>query len=271
MIAAFHRFRLGRFDVRIVKDGSAEHPPLSHYINPVPAALAAYEMFMEGGLTVVDGPERRFLIDAGNGPTRGPRSHAAEEAFAAEGIAPETIDTVLLTHGDPDHITGLLTASGDPVYPNAAYFLHRELWDAWHAPPSANLYFPGQASFVRRLVSVVGDRCTRFDAEEEVLPGVRAVPALGHRAGHTAFLFESEGVRLLHVGDAAFDPVFLEFFSVPNVRDTEPERARDARRALVERAIDDEALVVGSHFRLPGVGRLEKIAVDRARWVPVDP
>jgi glyoxylase-like metal-dependent hydrolase (beta-lactamase superfamily II) len=268
---ASHRLRIGRFDCLVVKDGSAERPPLSQYMDPVPTELAAYEMFMEGGLMLVDGPEGRLLIDAGNGPTRGPRSHAAEEALAAERIAPESIGTVLLTHGDPDHITGLLTASGDPVYPNATYVLHRDLWDAWHAPPSAGLYFPGQAAFVRRLASVVGDRCARFDAEEELFPGVRAVPALGHRAGHTAYLFESEDARLLHVGDAAFDPVFLEFFSVPNVRDTEPERARDARRALVERAIDEGALVVGSHFRLPGVGRLEKIAVDRARWVPVDP
>ncbi len=270
MSTASHRLRVGRFDCLIVKDGSAERPPLSQYMDPVPGELAAYEMFMEGGLMLVDAPDGRLLIDGGNGPTRGPRSHAAEEALAAERIAPESIGTVLLTHGDPDHITGLLTASGAPVYPNASYVLHRDLWDAWHAPPSAGLYFPEQEALVRRLASVVGDRCTRFDAEEEVFPGVRAVPALGHRAGHTAYLLESEGSRLLHVGDAAFDPVFLEFFSVPNVRDTEPGRGRDARRALVERAIDDDALVVGSHFRLPGVGRLEKIAVDRARWSSVD-
>ena len=267
---ATHRLRVGRFHCLIVKDGSADRPRLSEYMDPVPGELAAYEMFMEGGLMLVDAPEGRVLIDAGNGPTRGPRTHTAESALAAERIAPESIDTVLLTHGDPDHILGLLTASGDPVYPNALYVLHRDLWDAWHAPPSAGLYFPGQEAFVRRLASVVGDRCTRFDAEAEVFPGVRAVPALGHRAGHTAYLLESEGTRLLHVGDAAFDPVFLEFFSVPNAHDTEPERARDARRALVERAIDDGALVVGSHFRLPGVGRLERIAVDRVRWIPVD-
>jgi len=267
---ASHRLRVGRFDCLVIKDGSADRPPLSDYMHPVPAELASYEVFMEGGLMLVDAPEGRALIDAGNGPMRGPRSHAAEEALAAECIAPESIGTVLLTHGDPDHIMGLLTSSGDPVYPCASYVLHRDLWNAWHAPRTAGLYFPEQETFVRRLASVIADRCTRFNAEGEVFPGIRAVPALGHRAGHTAYLLESDGCQALHVGDAAFDPVFLEFTSVSNVRDTDPERARDARRSLVERAIAGGALVVGSHFRLPGVGRLEKITVDRARWTPVD-
>jgi glyoxylase-like metal-dependent hydrolase (beta-lactamase superfamily II) len=251
-----------------VKDGTGGQPQLSDYMDPVPGELASYEMFMEGGLMLVASPEGRVLIDAGNGPARGPRTHAAEAVFEAEGITPESIDTVLLTHGDPDHIMGLLTSSGDPVYPSASYVLHRDLWDAWHAPPSAGLYFPEQETFVRRLASVTAGRCTRFDAEGEVFPGIRAVPTLGHRAGHTAYLLESDGCRILHVGDAAFDPIFLEFTSVSNVRDTDPERARDARRALVDRAIAGGALVVGSHFALPGIGRLTKIAEDRYRWSP---
>lgn len=269
MSAASHRLRIGAFDCLVVKDGTGDQPQLSDYMDPVPGELASYEMFMEGGLMLVASPEGRVLIDAGNGPARGPRTHAAEAVFEAEGITPESIGTVLLTHGDPDHIGGLLAEDREPAFPNASYVLHRDLWDAWHAPPSAGLYFPVQEASVHRLAGVIAGRCTLFEKEQEVFPGIRAVPALGHRAGHTAYLLESEGACLLHIGDAAFDPVFLEFSSVPNVRDTEPERARDARRALVERAIDDGALVVGSHFALPGVGRLTKIAEDRYRWTPV--
>lgn len=268
MSAASHRLHIGAFDCLVVKDGTGGQPQLSDYMDPVPGELASYEMFMEGGLMLVEVAEKRMLIDAGNGPARGPRTHAAEAVFEAEGITPESIDTVLLTHGDPDHIMGLLTSSGDPVYPSASYVLHRDLWNAWHAPPSAGLYFPGQETFVRRLASVIADRCTRFDAEGEVFPGVLAVPALGHRAGHTAYLLGSEGRKLLHIGDAAFDPIFLEYAGIPNVRDTQPERAQASRRMLVERAIAEDALVVGSHFALPGVGRLTKIAEDRFRWSP---
>lgn len=269
MSAASHRLRVGAFDCLIVKDGTGDQPQLSDYMDPVPGELASYKMFMEGGVMLVDTPEGRVLIDAGNGPSRGPRTHAAEATLTAKGITPESIGTVLLTHGDPDHIMGLLTRAGDPVYANASYVLHRDLWDAWHAPPSAGLYFPVQEAFVRRLAGVIAGRCTLFEKEQELFPGIRAVPALGHRAGHTAYFLESEGACLLHIGDAAFDPVFLEYAGIPNVRDTQPERAQASRRMLVERAIAEDALVVGSHFALPGVGRLTKIAEDRFRWSPV--
>lgn len=268
MSAASHRLQVGRFDCLIVKDGTAGHPRLSDYVDPVPDELADYEMFMEGGVMLVEVAEKRMLIDAGNGPTRGPRTHAAEAVLETEGIPPESIDTILLTHGDPDHIMGLLTADGNLVYLNASYVLHRDLWNAWHADASEGLYFRGQAGFVRTLAERIDGRFTLVDHEAEIHPGVLAVPALGHRAGHTAYLLGSEGRKLLHIGDAAFDPIFLEYAGIPNVRDTQPERAQASRRMLVERAIAEDALVVGSHFALPGVGRLTKIAEDRFRWSP---
>jgi len=269
MSAASHRLHVGAFDCLVVKDGTVGHPRLSDYMDPVPDTLADYEMSMLGGVMLVEAAEKRILIDAGNGPTRGPRTHAAEDEFAAEGIAPGSIDTVLLTHGDPDHIMGLLTRTGDPVYANASYVLHRDLWDAWRAPPSAGLYFAEQEAFVRQLVVVAADRCTLFDRESEVFPGIHAIPALGHRAGHTAYLLASAGMKLLHIGDAAFDPVFLEHTGIPNLRDTQPERAQASRRMLVERAIAECAVVVGTHFTLPGVGTLTQIGEDRYTWTPI--
>jgi len=274
MDSATARHRLGAFECLVIKDGTAGSPGLGELMKPVPPKLADYALYMEGGLMLVDTPDRRILIDVGNGPTRGPRTHAAEAAFEAEGIAPESIDTILLTHGDPDHIMGLLTADGDLVYPNASLAMHRDLWEAWHAPPSAGLYFEGQAAFVRRLVEILADRlddCGElFDDEREVVPGIRAIPALGHRTGHSAYLIESNGERLLHVGDAAVDPVYLEYPGVENYRhDTDRERACSARRMLVERAIAEDAFVVGSHFQLPGIGRLTRIAADRYAWAPI--
>jgi glyoxylase-like metal-dependent hydrolase (beta-lactamase superfamily II) len=269
MNAVAHRMQIGACSCLVIKDGTAGKPPLSDFMDPLPHELTDYEMFMEGGVMLVSSPDRRVLIDGGNGPTRGARTHAAEAALAAAEIPCDSVDTVLLTHGDPDHIMGLLTVSGDPVYRNASYALHRDLWDAWHAPPSSGLYFPGQQAFVRRLADVIADRHVLFDYEQEVLPGIRAVPAPGHRAGHTAYLLESNGERLLHIGDAAFDPVFLEYAGVPNIRDTQPDRAQASRRRLVDRAVAEDAFVVGSHFALPGIGRLTKIGEDRYRWSPV--
>jgi glyoxylase-like metal-dependent hydrolase (beta-lactamase superfamily II) len=268
---ATHRIRVGTIDVLVVKDGTPSTDPVGAFMADVPVELEGTTIEMCGGLLVVDTPDGRFLVDSGNGPHRGVRTFDAESALAAEGIDPGSVDAILLTHGDPDHILGLLTASGDPVYPNASYVLHRDLWDAWHAPPNAGLYFPEQEAFVRRLASVVGDRCTRFDAEVEVFPGVRAVPALGHRAGHTVYSIESEGQTLLHVGDAAVHPIFLEYPRVLDVRhDTEPERASDARRMISARAAAEGAWVVGTHFPLPGIGTLTEIDEDRYTWSTIE-
>lgn len=269
MNPAGQRFRVGRFDCLIVKDGTESRPPVSQYVDEIPDELTSHALYMLGGMMLVDTPDARILIDAGNGPHRGSRSHAAEATFEAEGIEPTSIDTILLTHGDPDHIGGLLAEDREPAFPNASYVLHRDLWDAWHALRGSDLYFPEQEGFVRRLAGLLEGRCTTFDQEREVLPGIRAIPALGHRTGHTAYLLQSEGAKLLHIGDAAFDPIFLEYTDVLNAHDTEPEVAREARRSLVERAVAEGAMVVGSHFGVDNVGKLRQINQDRFAWTPV--
>jgi glyoxylase-like metal-dependent hydrolase (beta-lactamase superfamily II) len=235
----------------------------------IPAELEGYRIYMLGGLMLIETTDSRILLDAGNGPRNRARTHYASLTFQQEDVSPETIDTVLITHGDPDHIGGLLTQGKKLVYPDARYVLHQDLWDAWHTGPDRRLYFAHQAPFVARLASLLTDRVEIIRSETEVVPGIRAIPALGHRCGHTAYLLDSKGEKLLHIGDAAFDPVFLEYTAYANTRDTEPETASITRQALAECAIEEEALIVGSHFCLPGIGQLHRIAGYRYEWTPI--
>jgi len=272
MSSASYRFQLGDFELLIIKDGTGGTRPLSDLVDDLPADLATHEIFMEGGLMVIDTPDVRFLLDAGNGPHRRPRTHCAEIAFEEEGITPQSIDTILLTHGDPDHISGLLTKAGELVYPNAHYVLNIDLWRALSSDPDAGLYFAGQAEFVRRLADLIQGRSTLLEAEREIWPGVRAIPALGHRAGHTVYRFDSQDAVLFHIGDAAFDPIFLERPELMLPTEYKPEQARATRATIARRLVSENALIVGSHFAVANVGRLRTSSSGtHYQWIQQSP
>ena len=40
-----------------------------------------------------------------------------------------------------------------------------------------------------------------FDGAAQLFPGIRTVPAYGHTPGHTAYMIESQGQKLLAWGD----------------------------------------------------------------------
>ncbi len=272
MARASYRFQLGEFELLIIKDGIAGQRRLSDLVDDLPEDLAHREIFMEGGLMVVDTPEMRFLLDAGNGPHRRPRMHLAESAFEEEGITPQSINMILLTHGDPDHISGLLSKDGELVYPNAHYVLNIDLWRALSSDPDAGLYFPGQAEFIRRLADLIQGRSTLLEAEREIWPGVRAIPALGHRAGHTIYRFDSQDAVLFHIGDAAFDPIFLEHPELVLPTEYKPAQAQMTRATLARRLVAENALIVGSHFDVTNIGRLKRSdESNHYQWIKQSP
>ena len=52
----------------------------------------------------------------------------------AAGIQPAAITKVVLTHGHPDHLWGVLDANDSPVYPNATYIVSAVEWNVWADP-----------------------------------------------------------------------------------------------------------------------------------------
>lgn len=122
---AFISRQIGDFQVMALSDGSmAASLTLLSGIN----SDDALEIQRHAGIIAPDdidinaylirGQGRTILVDAGTG------GGTLAASLQAAGVGAEEIDTVLLTHGHPDHIGGLLDAHGAPCFPNARLHLH---------------------------------------------------------------------------------------------------------------------------------------------------
>ena len=91
----------------------------------------------------------------------------------------------------------------------------------------------------------------------EALPGVSAVLLAGHTPGHTGWLIQSRGERLLIWGDL----VHLASIQVPRpdaalVFDVDPQAACATRRRMFDRVAADKLKVAGAHLDFPGFGAI---------------
>jgi glyoxylase-like metal-dependent hydrolase (beta-lactamase superfamily II) len=75
-----------------------------------------------------------ILVDAGTGPRHQPTAGTLAENLEAAGIQPAAITTVVITHGHPDHLWGVVDAADNPVYPNAVYLMSARERDLWSDP-----------------------------------------------------------------------------------------------------------------------------------------
>ena len=94
---------------------------------------------------------------------------------------------------------------------------------------------------------------------------ITLVPTPGHTPGHVSIQIDSLGARAVITGDAihttaqCWHPEWIFKF------DSDPEQAKTSRRALLESLADSDTRVLGSHFKLPSIGRIS-VAGDAFEW-----
>jgi len=273
-VAGWYRFRVGAFECTMVSDGALTLAPAHPTFGGSVATAAEVSAMLEGAFLptgsikaelnclVVNTGRQLILIDAGVGaqPVFGPGSGRLRAALAAAGIDAASVDMVAFTHAHADHLFGIADAEGRDVFPNARYVMTAADLDFWTAEANLNLPAP-----VNQLVAgaraVIGPRRGRFSAiagNAEVAPGIRAVASHGHTVGHVCFHLESDGQRLLVMGDVANHPVLaLRRPDWPFAFDGDPAAATASRRRILGMAAADRVPVVGYHFPWPGIGHVE--------------
>jgi len=277
----YFRFSHGDFEITVVSDGNLVLPVNFMASNVPEATLKAFlnsnyldtqSHFSHVNLTLINTGKEMILVDTGCGPNFQDTAGKLVDNLEAAGVTPEQIDKVIITHGHPDHVFGIIDEFEEaPRFPNAEYYMNGEEWAFWTADDTASKLPESFASFAagakRNLLPVSG-RTKRIKPGDEVAPGVKIIESFGHTLGHVSVMAESKKEQLLITGDAinhaqiSFDHPEWE----PKV-DMDGARAVKTRKNLLDMAATERLTVVGYHLPFPGVGHVARKGKGY-RWVP---
>jgi len=216
----------------------------------------------------VDTGAQRVLIDVGRPQVEAGGDGYLLQGLRAQGITPESIDVVMITHGHGDHIGGLADAEGKLFYPNARYTLWKREWNYWMDEATLALLDAERAAARRASFGIIQDRVELMETAADIVPGIRYVPMLGHTPGHCGVLVQSGGEQLLDLVDALHTPLQMPHPDWHCKHDTAPDEAVATRRDLFARAAADGVLTLGFHLPFPGLGHVVTEG-EAWRWVPV--
>ena len=218
---------------------------------------------------VVDTGEHRILVDTciGNDKERNVpnwshlQTHFLQDLEAA-GYAPDTIDTVLCTHLHVDHVgwnTMLVDGQWVPTFPNARYLFARTEWEHWDANDDETVYGPVLADSVRPVVEA--GLIDLVDMDHRVCPEVCLEPTPGHTPGHVSVHIRSGGAEALITGDCIHHPVQMTRPDWCSSADVDQAQGLQTRETLLQRYVDQDILIIGTHFATPSAGHIKHLEV----------
>lgn len=278
----FYRMMLGEFEITALSDGTVKLP-VKDLLNTAPGkvdaalkkAKIAYPVETSVNAYLINTGSKLVMIDAGAGALFGPTVGGLANSLKAAGYQPEQVDEIYITHMHPDHVGGL-AANGVINFPNAVVRADKADADFWlseanmkAAPKDAQGFFQGAQVSLKPYADA--GKLKTFEGNVELVPGVRSWTSHGHTAGHSLYVVESKGEKLvlwgdlMHVAAVQFDDpaVTIKF-------DTDNKAAAKERAKAYADAAKHGYLVGSAHLSFPGLGYLRKNAGKGYTFIPVN-
>lgn len=266
---AFHRFKLGAFEITVLTDGTFSLPvsfvlpgrdqaEITQMLGKPPGDVLSVQV----NVTIVRTPDALLLIDTGGGdftPTIGKLADNLEAA----GVSPDDVTHVVFTHAHGDHLWGVIDPlEGGTRFQKAKHVITAAERDFW-TRPGVETQVPEALQRIAigssRRLGVIADRIETRRPGEEVIPGVALIDTSGHAPGHVSVHLKSGSDQLMIGGDALVHPVFS--FERPQWRwgsDMDPDKAIATRQRLLDQLATERIPLLGYHLPWPGTGRVER-------------
>jgi len=215
--AGWYRFKVGGLECTTIWDGYIHHAYEGIFPNADPAEIARLKkeyrlpedyIPMDLNPAVVNTGDKLILIDAGMGKASqmfGDALGCTVDNLRAAGIDPDDIDIVLMTHLHPDHSFGLIHEDGSAVYKNADLYVSDVDWAEWtdEANLTRNDFRKDWTEGTLAAVAPYRARLKLVKMGEEIMPGIKTMSVAGHSLGQCAYIFESNGEKVVFTGDVA--------------------------------------------------------------------
>jgi glyoxylase-like metal-dependent hydrolase (beta-lactamase superfamily II) len=276
------RFRVGNLELLVLSDGS-------YYLDagavfgvvpkerwaPYAGPIDSHRLALGTNSVALRSQGKAILIETGvgdksmrNDGTPLEEGNLISELEAGFG-RPEEIDVVINSHLHGDHCgwnTRYVDGKLVPTFPNADYLIQRVEWEA-----ATHLNERTRATYLAENLTPVAEsgRLRLLDGETKVTDEVTIVPTFGHSEGHASIVITSGGEMAIYIGDMVQQAVQLERTAWVSAFDVLPLMSMEAKKALVEKAIREKALLICVHLPFPGAGRMTRTPDGYKKWVPV--
>lgn len=264
-----YQFRFGEFIITQILEGHVTrkdmHPFVATNATADEVQSVAREHYapypdLEHGFvcTVIKTSTNLIVVDPGFGQNSPlPTAGFFMQSLCAAGYSADQVDTVIISHSHPDHIGGLMT-DGKATFGNAEIIYGRAEFEFWQRGEFISEMRQPTLALFNKVALPLRDRMRFIEPDEIILPGLTALNAFGHSAGHLVFHIESAENRMMMLNDTVAH--YVASFARPDWHfsmDDDAEAAAISRKRILDQVATDQIPVTGFHLPFPSLGYVD--------------